>query len=77
MIEASMSLKTKIGISKRTQFEYPMRALNATFELFDTAQPQAAVWNRRMQQDSKSAERGEPQRIATEYKTVGTKLRST
>jgi hypothetical protein len=76
-IEASMSLKTKICISKRTQIEYPMRALNPTFELFGIAELQAAVSNRRRPQESKSAEPGEAQRIATKYKTVGTKLRST
>jgi len=48
-----------------------MRALNATFELFDTAELQAAARNRRMQHDSKSAERGEPQWIATKYKNSG------
>ena len=48
-----------------------MCALNATFELVDNADLQAAVWNRRMRQDSISAERGEPQRIARKYKNSG------
>jgi hypothetical protein len=48
-----------------------MRALNATFELFDTAYLQAAVWNGRMEQDSKLPGRGKPTGSQKEYKNSG------
>jgi hypothetical protein len=48
-----------------------MRALNATFELFDTAVLQAAVWNGRMQQGLKFARTWETRRIARKYKNSG------
>jgi hypothetical protein len=48
-----------------------MHALNATFELFDTAHLQAAVWNGRMEQDSKLPGRGKPKGSQKEYKNSG------
>jgi hypothetical protein len=48
-----------------------MRALNATFELFDTAHLPAAAWSGSREQDSKLPGRGELQRIARKYKNSG------
>jgi len=48
-----------------------MRALNAEFELSDTAQVLAGAWNGGMRQGSKSAEWGSIPGIARKYKNRG------
>ncbi len=52
-----------------------MRALNPTFELFDTAELQAAAWSGRVEQGSNLPEGGKPKESQENTKTVGTNSR--
>jgi len=52
-----------------------MRALNATFELFDSAHLQAVAWSGRVEQDSKLPGRGKPRGSQKEYKNSGNKAK--
>ena len=48
-----------------------MRALNATFELIDTAHLQTVAWSGRMEQDSKLPGRGKPRGSQKEHNNSG------
>jgi hypothetical protein len=80
-----MSLKTKKGVletklktnPKPTQIEQSMRALNAKFEPFDTADVPAGAWNGEVRQGSELSGWWKSGGLAENTKNVETKLRST